>query len=766
MSLYYFDKITKEHSFLGSKGYILGLLKNKGFCVPDGIILTDLPVGSQEWQEIFSWWKENNSPKIAIRSSAIGEDSTEQSFAGQNSTYLNIDSEEGIKKSVLNCFQSLNKTSSKLYRQHFLKTHESREKMNVVLQIMVKPKISGVFFSVDPRDNEKGWVAEAILGYGEDLVSGKKTPWHFEENKINKTSLFDINELISTGISIRNFLGFEIDVEWAIDQDNQLQILQARPITALHGKSEEKRIIEKEIKRLKSIYPEETIWDGSTFSEWSGPPSELTFSIWKEAFAKNNSFSKALKKIGYLGINSELKNSNHSLLERIFNLAYVNISMLAPLYFGPIPYRIEFKKNPRLKFDFKKMTLKTFFLTPFTLFRMLKIAFSLSSKRRLWLDDCSKELNKFTTKSFRVMDPAYYKNFTDDELLLNFKKEIELFYSDSLTWPLVLIILIESTTQNIKSLLKGIFSEEIIPQKINEWLGMGVHTITMDMNNDYRSASNLKNEQTRFLQQYGHRGPGELELSHLRWIELGEHAFLNATLENSHAHENLNKIDSVEKQIDLISSYKSQIIKKEWILLREMLELRERWKMQILFPYAHLRFMAIEISKRYELHDFIFWFSFEEIVQKKFDTSLAQKRQALSKLTRSIYLPSILELSKLEDLITGNSKQKSNMLQGTPLSPGIVFGEVRVVIDPEKSKDEEWPSNTILVAESTDPGWTGLFLKSKAIVVEKGGVLSHCAIVAREMNLPAISDIKQCHLHFKDGDKIWVDGNNGRITLA
>jgi len=95
-----------------------------------------------------------------------------------------------------------------------------------------------------------------------------------------------------------------------------------------------------------------------------------------------------------------------------------------------------------------------------------------------------------------------------------------------------------------------------------------------------------------------------------------------------------------------------------------------------------------------------------------------------------------------------------------------VFGEIRVVTDPEQVDMSNWPENTVLVAESTDPGWTGLFLKSKAVIVEKGGVLSHCAIVAREMNLPAISGIRQCHLRFKDGDKIWVDGNNGRVTLA
>ena len=89
---------------------------------------------------------------------------------------------------------------------------------------------------------------------------------------------------------------------------------------------------------------------------------------------------------------------------------------------------------------------------------------------------------------------------------------------------------------------------------------------------------------------------------------------------------------------------------------------------------------------------------------------------------------------------------------------------MRVVSDPDLVNTDDWPQNVVLVAESTDPGWTGLFLKSSAIIVEKGGVLSHCAIVAREMNLPAVSEVKQCHLRYKDGDQIWVDGNNGRIS--
>ncbi len=295
MSIYYFDQITKADSFLGGKGFSLGLMKNAGFPVPDGLILTEIPVGENEWNEIYVWWKKINSPKIAVRSSAVGEDSSEQSFAGQNSTFLNIETESGLRKAVINCFQSMHKKSSSLYREHFLKEKAIDAKMNVVLQVMVNPKLSGVFFSIDPRNNEKGWIAEAIEGFGEDLVSGKKTPWHFEERTNSETTLFDIGELVHTGKSVRDFFGLEIDMEWAIDQNNQLKVLQARPITALSGKSEEKRMIDEELRRLKETHSPETIWDGGTFAEWSGPPSELTFSIWKEAFSKQHAFSKALQ---------------------------------------------------------------------------------------------------------------------------------------------------------------------------------------------------------------------------------------------------------------------------------------------------------------------------------------------------------------------------------------------------------------------------------------------------------------------------------------
>jgi phosphoenolpyruvate synthase/pyruvate phosphate dikinase len=631
---------------------------------------------------------------------------------------------------------------------------------------MVDPLYSGVFFSVDPRTDEKHWMLEAIEGYGEDLVSGKKTPFHFEEKKPYDHHLFNVDEVISVGNKVRDFFGFEIDMEWAIDKHNNFFVLQARPITALSGKAGEKKLIHQEIERLIKTHDPDTIWDGQTFSEWSGPPSELTFSLWREAFSANSAFSTALKKLGYEGIDHELTNETHSLLEKIFGRAYVNIALMAPFYFGSIPYKMVSHPHPHLQFDYHKMTFLNIMTTPLTMWKMLKIGWRLSTERRVYLDECIKELNIFKNK----LTSEDYQNFDTPELIKLFTVDAQFFASHILVYPLVLIILIESTSQSLRALLAGVLSPIEIEQRIKIWMSNDLHTVTMKMNEDYQTACVDHTKRASFLKTYGHRGPGELELSHPRWNELKDKIFYTITPRLNSLKPKFNVIEDIRA----LKTYKKLAIEKEWLLLKEMLELREAWKMTLLRPYADLRSIVQEIGKRENLEESIFWHDYKEISRHEFDHKRALKRRENANILKSISLPSIVSLNELKAIINENGQNQkasktpdnSKVLSGTPLSPGFVFGEVRVVTDPENIDTDAWPDNVILVAESTDPGWTGLFLKSKAVVVEKGGVLSHCAIVAREMNLPAISEIKQCHLRFKDGDKIWVDGNNGRITYA
>jgi rifampicin phosphotransferase len=98
--------------------------------------------------------------------------------------------------------------------------------------------------------------------------------------------------------------------------------------------------------------------------------------------------------------------------------------------------------------------------------------------------------------------------------------------------------------------------------------------------------------------------------------------------------------------------------------------------------------------------------------------------------------------------------------KGTGACPGIVRGPVRVVRDP---RGVELVSGTILVALQTDPGWIMLFPAASGLLVERGSLLSHSAIVARELGLPAVVGIPGLTTWLKDGDLVEFDGGTGQV---
>jgi len=97
---------------------------------------------------------------------------------------------------------------------------------------------------------------------------------------------------------------------------------------------------------------------------------------------------------------------------------------------------------------------------------------------------------------------------------------------------------------------------------------------------------------------------------------------------------------------------------------------------------------------------------------------------------------------------------------GLGCCPGIVRGPVRVIIDPRHA---ELQSGSVLVAERTDPGWIMLFPAAAGLLVERGSLLSHSAIVAREMGIPAIVSIPGVTRWLKDGDWVELDGSAGVV---
>ncbi|MBI1876614.1 MAG: hypothetical protein HYS05_22355 [Acidobacteria bacterium] len=101
-------------------------------------------------------------------------------------------------------------------------------------------------------------------------------------------------------------------------------------------------------------------------------------------------------------------------------------------------------------------------------------------------------------------------------------------------------------------------------------------------------------------------------------------------------------------------------------------------------------------------------------------------------------------------------------LVGTPVSPGVCVGSVRVVLDP---RAVQFTPGEILVCRGTDPAWTPLFLVAAGLVTEVGGLITHGSVVAREYGIPAVVGVHDATTRLRTGQRIHVDGTNGRITV-
>ena len=101
-------------------------------------------------------------------------------------------------------------------------------------------------------------------------------------------------------------------------------------------------------------------------------------------------------------------------------------------------------------------------------------------------------------------------------------------------------------------------------------------------------------------------------------------------------------------------------------------------------------------------------------------------------------------------------------MQGIGACAGIVKGPVRVVTNPREAKLQP---GEILVATQTDPGWVVLFPAASGLLVERGSLLSHSAIVARELQLPCIVSLSNITRTLKTGDIVEMNGKTGAVTL-
>jgi pyruvate,water dikinase len=207
------------------------------------IVTVALPDGlRQEIAAALSMWSENTA--FAVRSSATAEDLPSASFAGQQDTFLNVVGPEAVCSAVVGCWASLFTDRAVAYRIQNGFPHE-QVSIAVVVQQMVESEVSGVMFTADPMTSDRfTTVIEAVPGLGEELVSGRKTPyqWKLRAGELKQSAKGDgdvplgemsLRELAQIGKRIQTAFAQEQDIEWCC-RKGTFAIVQARPITTLY----------------------------------------------------------------------------------------------------------------------------------------------------------------------------------------------------------------------------------------------------------------------------------------------------------------------------------------------------------------------------------------------------------------------------------------------------------------------------------------------------------------------------------------------------
>ncbi len=296
------------------------------------------------------------------------------------------------------------------------------------------------------------------------------------------------------------------------------------------------------------------------------------------------------------------------------------------------------------------------------------------------------------------------------------------------------------------------------------------------------ASSQFRQTFDEYLNKYGHRGIYELEIMNPRWREDQSYLlnFVNYMLVS--ADYNRMRDEQEKKGTEVWQKVRNRVpfyrfLKVKWLVSQAVkdAEMREMAKSEIVRLYEPVRMICQEIGRRLTERTIVeeqgdvyhcSWPELASILSAKWDgaglKNLIDERKNKRILLEGLCPPQVL-LDEEPKHIADVTNLTGEELVGMSISAGKASGKVRLISHPREAN--KLKAGDVLIAPSTDPAWTPLFLKSSALVMETGGHLSHGAIVAREYGLPAVANIPGVMRLLKDGQEITVDGDAGKIFL-
>jgi pyruvate,water dikinase len=261
------DLRASDEGQFGGKSASLGELIAAGLPVPPGFALSSAATEA-DLDDVVAAYESLGAPAVAVRSSAVGEDSAEATFAGLQDTYLWVRGADRVRAAVRDCWASLENPEAVSYRERMGGPPPA---MGVTVQTMVDAAVAGVMFTCNPVSRDPSTVAiNASWGLGLAVVGGEVTPDEFRLSKVTGELLHrtigpkevqyvagaervevpperrevaclddeQLAALVDLARRVERHFGSHQDVEWAIDAEGELHLLQSRPVTTAAPKRE------------------------------------------------------------------------------------------------------------------------------------------------------------------------------------------------------------------------------------------------------------------------------------------------------------------------------------------------------------------------------------------------------------------------------------------------------------------------------------------------------------------------------------------------
>ncbi len=684
---------------------------------------------------------------FAVRSSFKSEDTETSSFAGQFETYLNVK-----RADVEACFEKVLKSGDNhgalLYAKNRGITADNSKSV-AIIQEMIIADYSGVLFTVNPIGILNEMTAVVGIGTGNLVVEDKIDTTTYYYNKDDGIYFFEKNgnspelaskileQLFEQGRKIESIFGTYMDIEFAI-KDNIIYFLQARPVTTIN-----------------SHYP--IILDNSNIVEsYPGVSLPLTQSFVKEIYYKI--FSSCVKRMTR---NPALANSLDTSLQNMTDVAnwriYYRISnWYCVLKLLPFSKKLISIWQDMLGVENKIITDDSFIISPKT-----------------------KAVVTFTFLYYLIKTPKEMK-----ALALYFDEQYKLYIKrlDEINSITELLMLYEE--------IKDALCERWDLTLINDMYAFIFTALSGNKNKEY--ISNIRNLESmqpvtnmvklaEIGKKYGLDSTEYLE-KRAEYIKLyGDRCLSELKLETETYRT---KPALVDERINLMLSggydikgqqteekrHFNPFVKKAKLGIAN----RETSRMNRTRIFGLARSIMLKLGdiltsqNRLESSRDIFYLFYNEISDNSLDFKpLVNKRKheyiAYSKLpafSRLVFSDRVINRHMIN--IGVGLFSSDGDINGVPASGGIAEGEILVIDEPSQNI---LTKGKIIVTKMTDPGWVFLIENALGIIAEKGSLLSHTAIIARELKKPSVVNVQKATKIFKSGDYVRLNGSTGEITI-